>query len=336
MAKIILYIGNDLVKKTKYNSTMQTLTSLLIKENYLVYKTSNKLNQILRLLDMCFFVIKYRNKVDYIIIDTFSTKAFYYAFFTSQLARFFKIKYIPVLHGGNLPSRLDRFKKMSNAIFNNSYVNIAPSNFLKTEFEKRKYKTQFIPNVLEIENYRFLKRKKIEPKLLWVRAFDTIYNPKLAIKVIQLIKNKFPKAKLCMIGPVKDNTFKESKALVKELNLIENVEFTGVMHKEEWHKKSEEFSVFINTTNVDNTPVSVMEAMALGLPTVSTNVGGLPYLIENNIDGILVENNDAKKMAEAIVKIIVKNNTLLAKNARIKVETFRWEIVRDKWISILK
>ena len=337
MKKIsILYIGNNLTKKTKYNSTLTILSNLLSKEGYNITVSSDKQNKLLRLISMCLSIIKLRNKVSYILIDTFSTSNFYYALLTSQIARFFKIKYIPILHGGNLPYRISKNPLLSKLIFKNSFKNIAPSFYLKNEFEKQGYKTQFIPNILEIEDYNFIERLNIQPKILWVRAFKEIYNPTLAIKVLNLLKIDFPEAKLCMVGPFVDTSYTNTLELVKNLKLENSVEFTDVLLKEDWHKKSEEFDIFINTTNFDNTPVSVMEAMALGLPVVSTNVGGLPFLIDNKIDGLLVEKENEIVMTSAIKSILNNKFPDLVFNARKKVEGFSWQNNRQKWLEILK
>ena len=115
--KIILYIGNNLTKKTKYNSTLIVLTNLLRKEGVSVIVSSDKINKLLRLLDMCFSLIRNRKKIDYVLIDTFSAINFYYALVISQLSRLFNIKYIPILHGGNLPDRLNRNEFFSDLIF---------------------------------------------------------------------------------------------------------------------------------------------------------------------------------------------------------------------------
>ncbi len=334
--KKILYIGNNLVKKTNYNNSMATISGLMHNDGFVVIKKSSIGNKFFRILDMIFSVIIYRRKVDYLLIDTFSTSNFYYALITSQIARFFKLKYIPILHGGNLPYRLDNSKQFSNLIFNNSYKNVAPSNYLKKEFEQRNYKTILIPNVLEIDDYVFKKRENIQPKILWVRAFKNLYNPTLAIKVLRLVKKKFPTATLCMVGPIYDASFQRSKNLAEKYKLENSVEFTGVLLKEEWHKKSQNYDIFINTTNFDNTPVSIIEAMALGLTIVSTRVGGMPYLIDNNINGILVDKENAHQMANAIIKLITENNQELSKNARLKAESFGWNVVKMKWYSILK
>ena len=332
----ILYIGNNLVKKTNYATSMDILSSLLKLEGFTIYKSSSKSNKIRRLIEMCFAIIRYKNKVEYVLLDTYSTSNFYYALLTSQLCRLFRLKYLPILHGGNLPYRLKQNPKLSSLIFNNSFQNIAPSGYLKYEFEIKGYTTLLIPNVIPIANYTFKERKKITPKLLYVRAFASIYNPTMAIEVLKELKKIYPEAILCMIGPDKDGTLKDVKHLINTYDLQDSVEITGVLSKSEWHKKSEEFDIFINTTNVDNTPISVIEAMALGLPIVSTNVGGMPYLIDNNKDGILVVKEEPLLMVNEIHKIIEKNNISLTINARTKVENYDWNVVRNQWLNLLK
>ncbi len=334
--KKILYIGNNLTKKTNYTSSLELLNICLLKEGYNTYVSSDKLNKFFRVLDMSMSIVKHRKNIDYILIDTFSTSNYYYALITSQLARILKIKYIPILRGGNLPFRLKNNAYFSKLIFKNSYKNIAPSNYLKYEFEKMGYKTEFIPNIIEINKYTFKERKKLKPNLLYVRAFDYIYNPIMAIKVLHNVKQTFPEAKLCMIGPFKDNSINDVKKEISNLKLTNSVEITGVLTKKEWHKKAEEYDIFINTTNFDNTPVSVMEAMALGLPVVSTNVGGLPYLINNNSDGFLVDKNDVTAMTEKIISLLNNPNLTfkIAVNARKKVEKFDWKYVSKQWNSL--
>ncbi|WP_457618167.1 glycosyltransferase family 4 protein, partial [Lutibacter sp.] len=196
----------------------------------------------------------------------------------------------------------------------------------------------FIPNGIPIEEYNYKQRNVVKPKLLWVRAFDKTYNPLLAIKVVSLLKVKFKNVHLCMVGPDKDGSLDKVKLLVDKLNLAENIVFTGVLPKEKWHQLSANYDIFINTTNIDNMPVSIIEAMALGMPIVSTNVGGLPYLISNNIDGILVDIDNEHEMADAIIKIIESPSKVskLSQNARRKAENYDLEIIKNQWFDLLK
>lgn len=334
--KNLLYIGNNLSNENKTPTTVETLGRLLALEGFTIKSASSKFNKLLRLLDMIKAVIIYNKKVDYVLIDTYSTVNFYYAFLVSQFCRVLKLKYIPILHGGNLPKRLLSSPKLSKSIFNNAYKNVAPSLYTKSNFEASGYTNVVcIPNSIELKKYTFTKRPLDGINLLWVRSFSRVYNPLLAIDILKFLKENDIEAKLCMIGPDNDGSLQETKMYAKKLNL--DVEFTGRLTKPQWHDKARHFNIFINTTNIDNTPVSVIEAMALGLPIISTNVGGMPFLIDNGIDGILVEPNDVNAFNTAIKNLIEDNKSAinLSKNARLKVEQFDWEIVKEKWISLL-
>ena len=110
---MILYLGNNLKSKQTNLTTLAQLSGLLNDEGFTLKTASSLQNQILRLFSMLWSIIKYSNRIDYVLIDTYSTKNFYYAFATSQMCRLLKLKYIPVLHGGNLPYRLDKSPRLS-------------------------------------------------------------------------------------------------------------------------------------------------------------------------------------------------------------------------------
>ena len=333
--KHILYIGNKL-NSTKTNTTsIEVLGRLLENEKYTVAYSSSYQNKFVRFFDMIFSVIKSRSKVDVVLIDTYSTQNFYYALVVSQLCRFFKLKYIPILHGGNLPNRLKNNPKLSRLIFSKSYTNVSPSLYLKKAFEDFGYSnTTYIPNAIEIEKYSFNNRSIQAPKILWVRSFNEIYNPQMAIRVLKNLKNDEIDASLCMVGP-DGGLLKEVKQLAEQLQV--NVKFTGKLTKAEWINLSKDYNVFINTTNFDNMPISVIEAMALGLPVVSTNVGGIPFLIKHEKQGVLVEQNNEQRMANAI-KYLIDNKSKtedIVKSARQNVEQFSWNNVKQLWFDVL-
>lgn len=332
----ILYIGNKISKHGFNKTTIETLGTSLEEEGYFLFYTSNKKNQLLRLLDMIWATFRYAKKVDYIIIDTYSTSSFWYAFMCSQIARMFTTKYIPILHGGDLPKRLDANPKLCKMLFKNAFKNVAPSNYLLSAFNARGYENVVhIPNTIEIKNYPFKARTFFEPKLLWVRAFAAIYNPEMAVAVLKKLQVRFPNATLTMVGPDKDGSMETTKQYANELDVTVN--FTNRLSKEEWIHLSQESDFFINTTHFDNTPISVMEAMALGLPVVSTNVGGIPFLLTHNENAILVNDGDIDAMTNAIIELLNDHEkaVLIARNARFFVEQMDWAIVKEKWSSLL-
>lgn len=334
--KNLLYIGNKLSGKGLNVTTIETLSNHLIGEGYSVISVSDKKNAILRMLEMLWVVAK-SGKTDYVLIDTYSTSAFWFSFFVSQLCRILHKSYVPILHGGNLPNRLKNNPKLCRLLFGNAFKNVAPSPYLFQEFEKAGYTNLvFIPNTIEIQNYSFQERKQLRPKLLWVRAFASIYNPTMAIDVLQRLRHHYPDASLCMVGPDKDGSGELTKKYAEGLGLP--VTFTGRLTKKEWIALAQEYDIFINTTHFDNTPVSVMEAMALGLPVVTTNVGGIPFLLQDKEDALLIDDGDVEGMAKAIESLIQQpmEAQRIIRKARNQAQSWDWEIVKYQWKDLLK
>jgi glycosyltransferase involved in cell wall biosynthesis len=334
--KTLLYLGNMLSKSGSNVTTIDTQTQLFQGEGISVYKASPKNNQALRLVDMLSAILKYRNKVDVVLIDTYSTLGFWFAYSSARLCQVLNIPYIPILHGGNLPERLKKSPELCQSLFGHAKVNIAPSAYLMHYFQEAGYANlKYIPNTIEISNYQFKKRKHLSPKLLWVRAFVDIYNPLLALKVLEKLLKTHPDAELSMVGPFKDETIDECRAYAEENKLP--VTFTGGMPKADWLAYAQDFDIFINTTNVDNTPVSVIEAMALGLPVVTTNVGGLPFLLDHQKDALLVSPDDPQAMLEAIQQLLNEPELthLLSRQGRQKIEAFDWQVVKQQWFDVI-
>ena len=334
--KNLVYVGNHLQNSQTNLSYSAVLGPLLEQGGYEVRYTSDKTNKVLRLLDMLWTTLMFRKKTDLVLIDTYSTQNFYYAVLVSQLCRLLKLPYIPILHGGNLPNRLKSSPKLSRILFMNANVNVSPSLYLKECFEKAGYQNVvYIPNTISIAHYPQHNKTFDKPRLLWVRSFSEIYNPALAVKVLHELRHRGYDATLCMVGPDADGSLAEVKALAERLNL--SVNFTGKLTKTEWIAFSRDYNVFINTTNFDNMPVSVIEAMALGFPVVSTNVGGMPYLIDDGEDGLLVAPNDKMAMTDAICLLfedVVRTEARVVR-AREKVEGFDWKQIKSLWEEVL-
>lgn len=316
---------------------MHTLGNLLEKEGFGLFYSSSKRFMLWRLLDMLWVCFKNRKKVDMVLIDTYSTLNFYYALLISQCCRILKLKYIPILHGGNLENRLKNNPQLCRLLFSNSYKLVSPSLFLQEVFKTYGYReVDFVPNSIDIQNYKFQEPQMLSAaKLLWVRSFSSIYNPNLAVKVLKLLKDEAIEVELCMVGPDSDGSLQTVKNLARQLGV--SVRFTGKLTKEAWIKLAADYNIFLNTTNFDNMPVSVIEAMALGLPIVSTNVGGMPFLIASGTDGLLVPPNDEYALAVAVKQLLHQPvfAKSLAINARKKVEQFDWELVKQKWFEVL-
>lgn len=331
----LLYIGNKLAKHGKNPTSIDVMGPLLENEGYSVVYASDKKNMFFRLMHMLWKAIS--TKADYVLIDTYSTRNFWYAFLVSQICRLTNKKYIPICRGGNLPQRVNKNLRMSRMIFNHSLVNIAPSEYTYEMLQEVGVgNLELVPNSLPLDQYEFFNRTNFEPNFLWVRSLNEIYNPLLMIDAFAKVKKELPNAKLCMVGPEGNLKIEDLKAYGISKGV--EIDFKGRLSKAEWIALSKQYSVFVNTTNVDNMPVSVMEAMALGLVVISTKVGGIPFMIKDRITGRLVNKGDARELSCVMHEIIQEEQASkqMVQGARSYVEQLDWDIVKNQWLNLLK
>ena len=241
------------------------------------------------------------------------------------------------MHGGNLPERITLSPKLAKQYFGKSIMNIAVSGYLQHAVLAKGWQCIVIPNAITSSQYPFKLRTVAKPKLLWVRSFHMVYNPQMAIQVLYELRKTFREATLTMVGPDKDESLTNCKKLVASLGLQDYVVFTGRLSQREWTQLAAAHDIFINTTTADNLPVSVIEAMALGMIVISTNVGGVPFLIEDGKNGLLVEMNNVENMVTQIVNIC-KDEPLaqkLSANAFTSSKEYDEAIIVSKWCHFL-
>jgi glycosyltransferase involved in cell wall biosynthesis len=329
----ILYIGNRLSKHGFTPTGAEYLGTVFEKGGFPITFASDKKNIVARLLDMIHAVAT--TNADVILIDTYSSMAFYYAVICGWLARMRGIPYIPVLRGGDILTRARTSRQLLKTFFDSAVRVVSVSRYLQANLLQ--YKTAYIPNTIDILRYPYKQRKHLQFRLLWVRSLHKLYNPELAVRVVKLLSTEFPEVNLTMVGPDKDGSTQRVQKLALDLGVSEKVKLIGKLSKQQWIKLSEQFDIFLNTTNFDNMPVSVTEAMALGLPVISTNVGGVPYLIDHQQDGILVPPDDAEAFVAQIIALRKNPEGVqaLTKKARQKVERFDNSIVLEQWKNLL-
>ena len=91
--------------------------------------------------------------------------------------------------------------------------------------------------------------------------------------------------------------------------------------------------IYINTNRIDNMPVAVLEACAMGLPVVSTDVGGIPDLLTHGETGLLVPDDDDDAMARAVQSLLTNSELAgrISHSGRKLAESSAWERVRLLW-----
>lgn len=326
-------VGNLLGRNEGFITTQGLiLADLFANDGYSVRSCSSKINRLFRLCDIAKTIIACKNSTDLVILDVYSGQSVIIADTVSTLCRLFKIPLIAVLRGGNLPQFVKKYPRWTRRILKRADILVAPSRFLAEEFGKFNFSVRVIPNVIDVERYPFKPRRRISPRLIWMRSFHPIYNPQMALNVLARLRSANMATTLTMAGADK-GLESEIKKRAEEMGLSSLVRFPGFLTSEAKVREFANADIYINTNHIDNMPVSVVEACAFGLPVVATRVGGISHLLSHGENGMLVEDDNAEEMAAAITNLL-RNEDLtekLSQGGRRLAEDSAWPSIRSQW-----
>jgi glycosyltransferase involved in cell wall biosynthesis len=318
----------------------EILAGLLAGAGYPVRATSPIPARLPRLADTLRSLIIWRDEIDVVIHQVFSGAAFAVTDAASVLARALRLPQIFVLHGGALPEFVARRGGWVERVMRRAAAIVAPSGFLAHvfgDFPELAPRIRVIPNILAIEAYAYRPRPVVEPRLLWMRTFHPIYHPEMAIDALAELRQTHPSATLTMAGQEK-GSLEAVRERVRARDLADAVRFPGFLGAEDKAREFAGHDIFLNTNRVDNMPVSVLEAAAFGLPVVATAVGGIPFLLEDGVTGLLVADGDARAMAGAVQRLLEERGLAarLSANGRALAESCGWATVRRSWEALFR
>lgn len=143
--------------------------------------------------------------------------------------------------------------------------------------------------------------------------------PDMLLKTAQILKTMGLDFEWHIAGKIDDPYV--GKAIERKLKttfLENNVVFLGFVQPDQLSKELCDCSLYVHTAYIENSPNAICEAQCLGVPVVSTNVGGISSLVRNGVDGDLVPANDPWQMANAIVELLSDDSRLqtYSKNGR--------------------
>ena len=213
---------------------------------------------------------------------------------------------------------------------------VVPSAFLEKTFTQRGFKSVIIENIIDLG--RFTSQSKTlnssTPHIIVTRNLERIYDIPTSLRAFAVLKEDYPSARLTIAGS--GSLSEELKNLAAELGIDKQVTFTGRLNNEDIASLYHAADIFLNSSLTDNMPISFLEAMACAVPIVSSDVGGIPYLVENEKNALLVPAGDCIAMAHAI-KRLLKNPDLvilLTESGLEKVKKLSWSYIREKWLSM--
>ena len=250
-------------------------------------------------------------------------------------ARLYGKKVVLNYHSGELESHIENWKKTALPTMRKFDEIVVPSRFLVDVYAKYGLQAAAIYNFVDAGNFRFSARAEFRPVFLSNRNFEAHYNVSDVLRAFQIIREKFPDAALFVAGFGTEEA--KLKRLAEELKL-ENVRFVGKISNDEMARLYAKTDIYLNSSLVDNMPLSIIEAFSCGVPVVSYATGGIPYMIEARETGLLVEPNDYEALARQAI-FLLENQEFTKKivaKARAEVVKYSWENVRDGWLGLYK
>ena len=316
--KYVLY-GTDLTK-IKYNERYLLKKNLTTSLNFKLFRNSKKKIAEKNLIKFLLF-----NKIDCILAEYAQS-----GILVADIAFKLKIPLIVHFHGydASVYSLLNDNRKAYLKMFERSSAIISVSlsmseRLINLGAESRK----IFYNCYGIDTDLFVKSERpLNNMILCVGRFVEKKAPHLSILAFYRAYLKFNKMKLVMVGdgPLLD----ACQELVKALKIQDVVIFKGVCGQTELveiHKNADfliQHSVIAPNGNAEGTPLSILEALASGLPVISTKHEGITQVVRNGYNGFLVEEYDIEDMAIKILELVNNNNLLLEQslNARRTIE----------------
>jgi glycosyltransferase involved in cell wall biosynthesis len=329
----LLIVGSHLSASVGTRALGEELAARLAGRGWSVFTTSTRRARLPRLADMLAACWRLRNRYAIAQVDVFSGAAFFWAEAVCALLRRLGKPHVLVLRGGNLPAFARRAPRRVRRLLHGAAAVVAPSAYLAEQLAAYHPASRLIPNAIELADYPYVHRAQARPKLVWLRAFHEIYNPPLAPEVLALLVPEFPGIEMLMAGPDKrDGSLARTIEAARGLN----VEIRGGVPKSEIASWINRGDIYLNTTNFDNMPVTLVEAMACGACIVTTNAGGIPYLARNEHDALIVPPADARAMAGAVRRILLEPALAarLSAGARATAEQFDWPPVLDQFEAL--
>lgn len=315
----------------------EELADRLERRGHRVTRTSSELGRARRLLDMLATTFRRRHDYQVAVIDVFSGPSFVWAEAVAFELRRLGKPYVLQLHGGLLPVFAARWPRRVRHLLHSAVAVTSPSGYLAEQLRAYRADIAVVPNAVDVDGYVFTRRARVAPQLVWVRALHEMYNPVLAVEVVSRVAQRYPEARLVMVGPDKDGSQPAVEQRASELAVRDRVDLVGGVAARDIAPRLAAADIFLNTTNADNTPLSVLEAMASGLCIVSTDAGGLPYLLRDRETARLVPPKDAGAMAAAVLELL-DDPALAARlsaNARAAAEERSWANVLAQWEQLL-
>jgi glycosyltransferase involved in cell wall biosynthesis len=216
---------------------------------------------------------------------------------------------------------------------------VVPSGYLQQVFRSFGLAAEIVPNIIDVKRFapsssRRLRSRTGTAHLVVARNLEPLYDIATALRAFAIVREKRPDASLTVAGGGSERD--KLVTLAHELGVAPYVNFSGSLDNSRVAELFMEADVFVNASLHDNMPISFLEALASGVPIVSTNVCGIPFLVEHQKTAILVPPRDAVAMAQAVLHLLdnPKIAEQLVRAGWDLVQQYTWHRVRPRLLNV--
>jgi glycosyltransferase involved in cell wall biosynthesis len=209
---------------------------------------------------------------------------------------------------------------------------VVPSTYLQNVFARHGYNVRVVPNVVDLTSFVYRERRPLRPRLLSTRNLERYYRVDVIIEAFAKFQEREPAATLTIAGYGSEEP--RLRALAASLTKG-GVRFVGKIEPAWMPKLYADCDIFLNASEVDNQPVSILEAFASGMPVISTPTGDIPSMVRHGETGLLVPPEAPRAMAAAIAEILERPERALhmAEQAHQELQRHTWAAVRADWMA---
>ncbi len=269
------------------------------------------------------------------VIHVFS--ASYYAFVLAPtpavlIGRLYGRKVLLNYHSGEAEDHLRRWRRTALPVMRMADALIVPSEYLVRILHPFGLASSAIFNVVETATFRFRPRRPLRPVFLSNRNFQQHYRVDNVLRAFALVQRRVPEAQLTVAGygPLRE----QLEQLAGELGL-KHTTFVGRVEQEDIPALYDRTDIFLNGSEIDNQPLSILEAYASGLPLVTTDAGGIPDMVTHEVTGLMVPAGDIAGMAASAVRLLEDDELAqrLIANGRDECARYGWPVLGPQWSS---
>lgn len=244
---------------------------------------------------------------------------------------------IPVIvnyRGGEAGAFLARQAAWVRPSLRRAFAVIVPSGFLASLFGRFEVPTEIVPNIIDLSRFRPEPARRAGHHLIVTRNLEDLYDIGTALRAFAQIGRAFPDATLTIAGS--GPRLPDLQRLARELDIASRVRFTGRLDNVRIAELYRQADVVLNPSTADNMPNSLLEGMASGVPIVTTDVGGIPFLVEDRKSALLVPPRSPDRMAAMAIEVLSRPE--LAQQLRTAglelAAQFDWEEVRPVLFAV--